>query len=378
MSTPKIPLPDVKFLRRRRAQEGYCLEEQEPCWCCFLGARLTPKWYKTFNGDDPIALIGRLESKYPTLESMAADGMPYAPPQLRHDKWPKLKGPVNWYSHRSPFCGECFIPACVCYLKCCFGFKELSLLESPDEVFVEMLSRGVAPHLCPERLKGLYWMQDNLANEVLLTLQDTYWTTPTSDAVSLQGMKDMATNFSRDPTFFGCWNGPPFSPVTCPPIGCCPCCCPPCCMPVYATRTPMSFIASAAMKWLHAGPGTFVYIPGSDEVLRDADGNEVPFDSSQDLLRISGDPEGKAPDYQYRCRRIAYLAPDGSLVRTPAWEELIAKVRAENPTPGSCGGRLYTNLTIEQRLQNTLDYLNDRQIYRLPPTPLATQAINRC
>ena len=60
-------------------------------------------------------------------------------------------------------------------MKCCFGFTELSLLESGDEVFIEMLQRGVAPEQCPERLKGLYWMQDNLANEVLVTWQDAYW-----------------------------------------------------------------------------------------------------------------------------------------------------------------------------------------------------------
>ena len=135
-------------------------------WCC--GA--TPLLFSIVNG--PAETLAKLDRDYPSLAKMAADGGAYDPPQLNPAQtfvscclglpWPDScnLGTVNWFSHRSPLCALCPAAVCLGYMKCCFGFTELSLLESGDEVFIEMLQRGVAPEECPERLKGLYWMQD--------------------------------------------------------------------------------------------------------------------------------------------------------------------------------------------------------------------------
>ena len=363
-------------------------------WCC--GA--TPLLFSIVNG--PAETLAKLDRDYPSLAKMAADGGAYDPPQLNPARtfvscclglpWPDScnLGTVNWFSHRSPLCALCPAAVCLGYMKCCFGFTELSLLESGDEVFIEMLQRGVAPEQCPERLKGLYWMQDNLANEVLVTFQDAYWQPATATAPFL-GTKDLGLNFTRDPTCFGVCNGPPFSPFTCPPVGCCPCLCLPCwaVAPCGSTRslpgcclrrTPMTLVSSPDQRWIDLGLGNFIFIPTAGETLVAPGGEPVAFDAAQDLLRVSFYPEQglSSINYQYRVRRVAHLSESGALVKTEAWDDLVAKVRATNETPGCLGDRCYCNLPLEQRLQNSLLYQNDRQFFRLPPRP-ASMALGR-
>ena len=217
MPSPACSRPAPKYIEKKRQDNGYAALSMQSTvdltdtWCC--GA--TPLLFSVVN--KPAETLAKLDRDYPSLAKMAADGGAYDPPQLNPAQtfvscclglpWPDScnLGTVNWFSHRSPLCALCPAAVCLGYMKCCFGFTELSLLESGDEVFIEMLQRGVAPEQCPERLKGLYWMQDNLANEVLVTWQDAYWQPATATAPFL-GTKDLGLNFTRDPTCFGVWN----------------------------------------------------------------------------------------------------------------------------------------------------------------------------
>ena len=113
---------------------------------------------------------------------------------------------------------------------------------------------------------------------------------------------------------------------------------------------------SKSGKWLSmAGAAGFFYAPSASETLKGPDGEKVAFDSSQDLVRVDYrskfDPHS-GTSYQYRCRRVAYLDSERQLVKTPAFEEMVAQVRAPLKNPGCLGDRCYSNLSWPQRLEN--------------------------
>ena len=118
----------------------------------------------------------------------------------------------------------------------------------------------------------------------------------------------------------------------------------------------MTLVSSPDQRWIDLGLGNFIFIPTAGETLVAPGGEPVAFDAAQDLLRVSFYPEQglSSINYQYRVRRVAHLSESGALVKTEAWDDLVAKVRATNETPGCLGDRCYCNLPLEQRLQNSL------------------------
>ena len=140
----------------------------------------------------------------------------------------------------------------------------------------------------------------------------------------------------------------------------------------------MTLVSSPDQRWIDLGLGNFIFIPTAGETLVAPGGEPVAFDAAQDLLRVSFYPEQglSSINYQYRVRRVAHLSESGALVKTEAWDDLVAKVRATNETPGCLGDRCYCNLPREQRLQYSLLYQYDRQFFRLPPRP-ASMALGR-
>ncbi|CAE7248973.1 unnamed protein product [Symbiodinium necroappetens] len=78
------------------------------------------------------------------------------------------------FTHRAPICAKPVIPCC-CAKAVQSRISDLAAvkLSDPDDWFVKMLS--VEHPNTPEFLKGLFWMEDNYAPEVLLTFQDMDW-----------------------------------------------------------------------------------------------------------------------------------------------------------------------------------------------------------
>ncbi|EOD12551.1 hypothetical protein EMIHUDRAFT_120083, partial [Emiliania huxleyi CCMP1516] len=280
---------------------------------------------------DPSFLIA-FDEKHPVLPD---DGL-YAPPQLSPSQTPfnaccGLIGICNWYSHRTPTCAPC-AACCGASLKGCGGLETLDILHSDDEVWRRMLSGG-SPEACPDRYRGVFWMQDNVVNELLITLQEADWSQAPPEGLSAVATKRLDTNWARDTTIWGA----------------CLACCAPC-------QPPMILHVSKSGKWLSmAGAAGFFYAPSASETLKGPDGEKVAFDSSQDLVRVDYrskfDPHS-GTSYQYRCRRVAYLDSERQLVKTPAFEEMVAQVRAPLKNPGCLGDRCYSNLSWPQRLEN--------------------------
>ena len=126
---------------------------------------------------DGTAALNKFAAENPTLPNNGV----YAAPQLTPEGTPYNTtfcgcvniGDINWYTHNNPFLNSVCCPcaaATVCCLKACSGFQTANIL-GDDEVWRKMLKSGEAPGACPDRLRGLYWMQDNTVNEIMLTFQ---------------------------------------------------------------------------------------------------------------------------------------------------------------------------------------------------------------
>ena len=295
---------------------------------------------------DPSFLIA-FDDKHPVLPD---DGL-YAPPQLTPSQTPfnaccGLIGICNWYSHRTPTCAPC-AACCGASLKGCGGLETLDILHSDDEVWRRMLSGG-SPEACPDRYRGIFWMQDNVVNELLITLQEADWSQAPPEGLSAVATKRLDTNWARDKTSWGA----------------CLACCAPC-------QPPMILHVSKSGKWLSmAGAAGFFYAPSASETLKGPDGEKVAFDASQDLVRVDYrskfDPHS-GTSYQYRCRRVAYLDSERQLVKTPAFEEMVAQVRAPLKNPGCLGDRCYSNLSWPQRLENQQLLASELLVKTAPP-----------
>jgi hypothetical protein len=169
-------------------------------------------------------------------------------------------------------------------------------------------------------------MQDNLAGEVLITLQDVDWMTPTPEGFAAAGVKLLVHNWSRDLTCAGIL--PAFSSVS--------------------LTKDMCFAVSPNFRWIFLNRA-WIYVPHPHEYLVApthgpvpvpfAPGERVPFDPEWDMIRYNyKNPwdTSSTNEYNYRVRRVAYLDGDGRLVKTAAWAELQAQVEAKivsAPTP---------------------------------------------
>jgi hypothetical protein len=114
----------------------------------------------------------------------------YDPPRLRPSYWGgSCFTRCNYFAPRAICCSPCR-DCCAC---CCC--RESLSLTDPDEAFKKLLA--IDHPMCPQSLKGIYWMQDNIAAETLVTFQDGDWSSPTS------GMKVGATNWTGHYTLSG-------------------------------------------------------------------------------------------------------------------------------------------------------------------------------
>eukprot|EP00929_Paragymnodinium_shiwhaense_P023324 TRINITY_DN1462_c0_g1_i1.p1 TRINITY_DN1462_c0_g1~~TRINITY_DN1462_c0_g1_i1.p1 ORF type:complete len:352 (-),score=43.24 TRINITY_DN1462_c0_g1_i1:476-1495(-) len=197
-------------------------------------------------------------------------------------------------------CGSCLRSCCMCCSASCMPLQRFKLTD-PDGVFKQMLS--VSHPRCPESLKGIWWMEDNVGSEGLLTFQDADWKT---EHISL---KLNTSNWTYDSNGLGgIWltiNGW-----------------------LFGGRHQFQFSPSG--DWINVhnrfGNSHFIYVLKEGDVLKRPDGSLVDFTPGEDMMRISYvsfDPES-AVHFQYLVRRVAYLDSDGRLVKTKAYDRLKA------------------------------------------------------
>lgn len=242
----------------------------------------------------------------------------YDPPQLKMNWWGC--GLLNWtcFSSRSSCLSWPCVPCCChCALKCCikstFGAEEFRITD-PDDALIKMLTSRVSPH-CPEFLKGVYWMRDNIAQEVLITLSDAEWT-PEGDF----GIKYARYNWTTNNTSFGgTW--------------------------LAGKIHYHKLSVSPNKKWVQLGSmANWIYVVQPEDHFKLKDGTPVDFTAGDELMRIDwgdGIADGTGElQYQYRWQRIAYLDKDGKLVKTKFYDELKRRATMPDSSVSCCCGYL--------------------------------------
>lgn len=158
-------------------------------------------------GDEQLNVLAQLleerDAAYPTMASTSDGGIIYDAPQITPELSPFVDSPLiaALYSHRNPY-SEMLAAPLRSLLQSLLGFDEVSVLDN-DEYLKSLLVGGDTAEACPERLRGLYWMQDNVASEVLITFQDIEWESPVHEGFAAGGIKILKHNWSRDPTLTG-------------------------------------------------------------------------------------------------------------------------------------------------------------------------------
>jgi hypothetical protein len=228
------------------------------------------------------------------------------------------------------------------------------VLEDPDTFFKTMLE--VENPLCPKKLKGVWWMRDNIANERFATFQDGNWVNPRL------GFKTMNTNWSRNATYFGA--GLTFA---------------------FGTTLAdfMNIELSPTENWIRINGGNWMYYmnEGEEPMKYPEDWWEPELRGKAavvpgDICRLSYDvPSDKRAfnvpvdkmkgdkAYQYVVKRVCYME-NGKLVYTPAFEEFKERAsrpfNATSPKPACCGSCMF-NLNKEQ-LARVYQYEGPEQV----------------
>ena len=222
----------------------------------------------------------------------------YEPPQFEPG-WLSLCWCINWWGQRSPLCYQPIVPCCCasCVYCCCVcNVSYLKLDNNPDAWMMKMLKTGTSAK-CPEKAKGIWWMQDNIAaHEHLVTWHDAEWVT---DTVAL---KEITYNWTRGPTIFGAF------------LMCF----------VQLNGNKIRLYMSPDGKWMclagSSGNPTWIYIPDEDETTSLPNGQPLQRDPKE-MMRVqyNNDADPKSGKYyQYRVRRVAYLDDNGQLVKCKA------------------------------------------------------------
>ena len=246
------------------------------------------------------------------------------------------------FTHRAPICARPMIPCC-CASVAQGRIPELAQvkLSEPDDWFLKMLS--VEHPNTPEFLKGLWWMEDNYAPEVLLTFQDMDWVSGT------QGYFMPKYSWTNDPSCIGTV-----------------------CLFANFSGSPSSawpFNVSPNGKWININP-QWIYVPDEGERITRPDGSVVEMGRG-DMMRMSfNDPSDPTSgvNYQYLVRLVAYKDPkDGKLTKTKGYDELLRRATMQDPIGSCCFGYYNCSSVGANYIADAYEPLSDQQMLLFPP-----------
>ncbi|CAE7360709.1 unnamed protein product [Symbiodinium natans] len=306
--------------------------------CCGIQINSDPR--PTINPDGSI----NFHKWHELIKDSKLPYMTFDPPQK---KAAFAQGCRNCY-FAPPRAWICATPPCCAtrYLQQKYGpFKKFQI--SKDDWLPLMLERD-NPH-CPDFLRGIWWMKDNIANETLLTFQDAAWRPD-----GRFGTKDTGTNWSTGTNLLGS-------------------------LLASIKKFPAGFQVEpgANPKWVGLTNGDdWIYVLGEEDKgkLLYPDGTPVDFIVGEDLLRVSvsgGDPY-TGVFYQYLVKRVAFKDCDGKVVKTQYFDELVE--RATRPTVDGCCCNLFLCTTSDEDYGVVYDSLDDTQLIvynqdKYPPAP---------
>jgi hypothetical protein len=127
----------------------------------------------------------------------------YTPVQLQRDPlgWKELPC-IDWWSTRSKFLNCCFP-----FAYCCLG-KGKKVFDSTNEIeFWKEQLANESSNKCPDSMKGVWWLKDNIAHEKLVTIFSDAEMVGTFNEDGTDGYgtwsRSMHYNWSRDRNCFG-------------------------------------------------------------------------------------------------------------------------------------------------------------------------------
>ncbi|KAG8457536.1 hypothetical protein KFE25_004172 [Diacronema lutheri] len=258
--------------------------------------------------------------------------------------------------HRNPLCVR--FPCCVAQVLrsgfCNPGVEYFSLTD-PDTALERMLSNTAHPN-CPAEQKAVFWMEDNIAGEVLITVQDAEWS-----ADGTVGTKTNRLNWTRDPTCFASLLG---SPLYFRAVG-----------PAEVTLR-----YSPDRKWImiHGAKTFWMRVLQADDTLTTPDGAPLSGVEPGDFMRITWkDPTDPSSGlaYQYLWKKIAWLDGAGRLVKSKRYDGVLQQAQMAMPAGSTpwCG---FFNccLTKQQRMNQYLP-LSNLQYVVVPPRTASIQRV---
>jgi len=263
------------------------------------------------------------------------DWMTYDPPQKKAGYGGILS---NFYFFQPRACIGSYPPCCIAQcLQSQHGYKKIEISKA-DDWLPQFLERGNED--LPDSFRGVWWLEDNTANETLVTVQDMY------NVEAFGGknifIKDQSTNWTQGTSLWGTML-----------------------KNVSTNKVPFELEPGENPKWLGMLTGDdFIYFLGEEDQgkLVHPDGKPVDFVPGLTWLRVSskdGDVS-KGVTYQYLMRKVAFKDPDGKIVKTQYYDKLVE--RCERPTPEGCCCNLFLCNLDDARFAASYDALDDHQL----------------
>ncbi|CAE7228323.1 unnamed protein product [Symbiodinium microadriaticum] len=123
----------------------------------------------------------------------------YQPVQLDSSKYTLPCSCIDWWSKRSCLCCACFPLA-----HCINGRCNPCLAQTVDALDPEIYKKTLQiKTFCPEEMRGVWWLEDNLAHETLVIFNDAKWLQSEDNPAIWEFFHDLPQTWFRDPTLFG-------------------------------------------------------------------------------------------------------------------------------------------------------------------------------
>lgn len=259
----------------------------------------------------------------------------YQPAQLDPDKANVPCSFCDWWNRRSWLCCCCF--PCI---QCANGLCNPCLAQRVDALDPEIYKKTLEmPTKCPEELKGVWWLQDNIAAESLVNFNDSFFEDKGDG--NLYWEHDVPQSWLRDYSVFGLCLG--------------------------TVNACLGITKCAWKEWQQVVSATFNFEKGKgkfDEFQWVYKINEDEWQKASYAAKV-GEPKADEVTYMYRWRRV--MRGDGST--TAAWDEMKEVMQSPLPKKNCCAPWCpFWPLCISKKdILLNMTYNNQMQVVIFPP-----------
>lgn len=295
----------------------------------------------------------------------------FDPPQ-RYAFYSYIHSLLLWWGRRSPICQPCGL---ICH-SCCGPLPDIGKLDE-DQIFNDMLGPSPDSSKIPEPFRNsLFWTDYNSISETLISMNRWSWRSQTEEGRVI-GLGNALQDWSRDATCFGFMMAKFIAP-----------------------KTVAQIQMSPDGKWYALSHGTdphdvetevdwiFFYVVQEGDTFKDRDGNTIDYLKPGDFIRCTWnkkDPyDTTSLTYYYHPRRVATYNEETGKVETDNihHKALVEKVTKKEDfcwlvkTGCGCCGCCWC-VGGEERYDHDVEYLCNRQAYKIAPSPVMGDEIER-